>query len=131
MDGVRKGEIISFLYGTELIFRNAPVISLAGAELTQIYLAGVNMAWVNLAEACLMRGNLAWVNLAWANLEDANLFGADLFLTDLGRACLVGANLQAANLFGADLAQAEYDASTQWPIGFDPVAAGAIEVTRA
>ena len=51
-------------------------------------------------------------------LSFANLSGADL----------TGANLTGTNLTGTNLTGAKYNASTQWPEGFDPVAAGAVLV---
>jgi hypothetical protein len=46
----------------------------------------------------------------------ANLRGANL----------EGANLAGANLAGANLSKVEVDKETEWPLGFDPEAAGAI-----
>lgn len=65
------------------------------------------------------------------DLTGANLTGADLRLANLQWANLSEANLSAANLTGADVTGAElhgatYDGLTQWPDGFDPVAAGAV-----
>jgi len=53
-------------------------------------------------------------SLNWGKLS--TLEGADLRGANLGGANLGGANLGGANLGGA----------TQWPVGFDPVAAGVI-----
>jgi len=39
---------------------------------------------------------------------------------------LRGVNLTGAILTGADLTGAQADEDTQWPMGFDPVAAGVI-----
>ncbi len=63
----------------------------------------------------------------------ANLQGTNLSEANLGRAYLNGANLyradlRGANLYGADPTGATYTANTQWPEGFDPVAAGAVLV---
>ena len=54
----------------------------------------------------------------YSNLHKARLQGADL------RA----ANLSNASLFRADLQGAIYNNYTQFPDGFDPVAAGAVLV---
>ncbi len=75
--------------------------------------------------------NLSGRNLSGRNLSGADLSGADLSrarLTraDLARANLRGANLTRTNLRGANLKGAVADTDTQWPEGFDPVAAGAI-----
>ena len=52
--------------------------------------------------------------------------GADLREADLERANLRETNLSRAILTGADLTGAQADEDTQWPMGFDPVAAGVI-----
>jgi uncharacterized protein YjbI with pentapeptide repeats len=39
---------------------------------------------------------------------------------------LAGADLSGADLTGAKLTGAQYDATTIWPAGFDPIAAGAV-----
>ncbi len=49
---------------------------------------------------------MSWADLSWADLRGADLGGADLS--------------------GADLRMVRYNADTQWPAGFDPVAAGAV-----
>jgi uncharacterized protein YjbI with pentapeptide repeats len=59
-------------------------------------------------------------------MRNANLEGVDLSDTDLSWAYLYGAKLTGANLTGADLRSAMYDNATEWPEGFDPVAAGAV-----
>lgn len=54
-------------------------------------------------------------------LDNANFHG-----TPLTEADLRGASLLGANLSGVDLRGALYDATTKWPSGFNPKAAGAI-----
>ena len=61
--------------------------------------------------------------LTGANLSKANLCEANLTSTNLQEA-----NLSEANLTKANLQFAKYDSLTQWPYGFEPKAAGAIEV---
>jgi hypothetical protein len=39
---------------------------------------------------------------------------------------LSGANLSDVDLNNADLTGAQFDAYTRWPVGFDPLAAGAV-----
>ena len=51
----------------------------------------------------------------------ANLAGANLTGANLSRAILTGVDLT-----GADLTGTQADEDTQWPMGFDPVAAGVI-----
>ena len=61
-----------------------------------------------------------------ANFSGANLQGCDLRATDLRTANLANADLRGANLQGANLTGSIYNSGTQWPDGFDYVAAGAI-----
>ena len=73
-------------------------------------------------EGAVLRDAILWRAFLWrANLEGAILSGAVL-----RGAILRGANLSGANLYRADLKGATYTATTTWPEGFDPVAAGAI-----
>ena len=58
----------------------------------------------------------------------ANLQDIDLVKADLVKANFAEANLSSANLIGANLSGARYNADTTWPEGFDPQAAGAVEV---
>jgi hypothetical protein len=64
-------------------------------------------------------------NLTSALLMDTLLVGASFVGADLTSAHLQGADLREAILEGASLSGAFYDDATQWPEGFDPVAAGA------
>ena len=59
---------------------------------------------------------------------EESLEGADLRGANLSRADLSEANLSEANLSRANLSDAKYSANTKWPVGFDPVAAGAVLV---
>ena len=70
--------------------------------------------------------NLDGANLQQANLQQASLTGANLTEANLYVANLQGAHLSGANLQGAYLRRAEADQDTQWPLSFDPVAAGVI-----
>jgi pentapeptide repeat protein len=73
-----------------------------------------------------LRGlNLSGTNLRRANLEAADLRDADLAGADLRDANLRGADLTGADLTGADISGAVYDATTRWPVGFDPLSHGA------
>jgi uncharacterized protein YjbI with pentapeptide repeats len=56
----------------------------------------------------------------------ANLSGADLEGADLKGANLAGADLTGTNLEGANLEGAKANEDTDWPEGFDPVAAGVL-----
>ena len=84
--------------------------------------------------ADLRFANLSGANLEGADLRNANLRGADLIAPDLFRL-----HRRWASFFGtywpyprnANLTRAKYDDKTQWPAGFDPVAARAILVTES
>ncbi len=130
LDGPQRGELIRFLYGTDLIFRSSVIVSLRGANLQDAYLEGAPLTWVDLAHVDLRGGNLAWADLTWANLEGANLAGANLLAADLRKAQLQGANLEGANLLLTELTYAEYDEATLWPAGFNPETTGAIKHRR-
>ncbi len=75
-------------------------------------------------EEVIERDNLAEQDLGGADLTGANLSGANLTGAHLLGANLAGANLSGANLTEACLEEARADQHTQWPEGFDPVAAG-------
>jgi uncharacterized protein YjbI with pentapeptide repeats len=105
---------------TNLIEANLIEADLSGANLSGARLFPANLSKANLIEADLSRANLNGTRLGEANLSEADLSEANLF-----RAYLRGANLSGADLSGANLRNATYDANTQWPINFDPQAAGA------
>ena len=67
---------------------------------------------------------LVGANLTRANLFGANLYRAELTGADLAMANLLGSDLRMANLLTADLSKATANEITDWPKGFNPVAAG-------
>ncbi|MCK7483565.1 MAG: pentapeptide repeat-containing protein [Candidatus Moduliflexus flocculans] len=73
------------------------VLDFAGADLSELNLAGANLARADLSGA-----RLAGANLSGANLSRAKLFRADLSQADLSRANLFKANLSQADLAGAN-----------------------------
>ncbi len=89
-------------------------------------LRGVDLSLADLHRLDLRLADLRGVDLSEAILIAANLVGARLKGTNLSEADLRGANLTGADLRFANLSGAEYDANTTWPVGFDPVRAGAI-----
>ena len=99
---------------------------LTGAELRGALLGGADLFNSDLGGADLRGADLAEALLSASNLSLADLTGANLFRADLTEANLCGADLTDANLIGADLRGAEYDAQTIFPMGFDPVQAGAL-----
>ena len=93
-----KRILLEFLYESNLIGPEKPVLSLQGA---------------NLREANLERGHLERANLAEAYLERANLVDANLVDANLSKANLRGANLKQADLSGAFLQEMTEEGLTQ------------------
>ena len=113
LDAERRGAALQFLYESQLITKDNPIVNLrgatlAGAHLIEVNLVGANLAGANLAGAELGRANLAGAelrgaNLAWASLDGASLIKASLIEADLAWANLAGVDLRGANLAGASL----------------------------
>jgi uncharacterized protein YjbI with pentapeptide repeats len=78
----------------------------AGADLSELSLAGANFAKADLSAARLGGADLTRANLARAKLFRADLSQADLSRASLFRANLSQADLSGANLDGADVSEA-------------------------
>jgi uncharacterized protein YjbI with pentapeptide repeats len=76
---------------------------LAEADLSYLYLAGMDLRSANLYRAKLVRADLHSARLNGANLQEADLRYADLRNADLREANLLEADLQGANLQGAQV----------------------------
>ncbi|MDC0160423.1 putative Ig domain-containing protein [Gemmatimonadales bacterium] len=105
-------------------------LDLSGQNLNDNDFRGSDFVGTNLQGASL-RSSL----MQGADLSDADASGTSLHDTDLTRATLDAARVTGSNLTGAVLDDASlhltvYDSLTVWPSGFDPVAAGAVEVLR-
>lgn len=117
--------------GGEMKYALLEGVDLAGAELDGVFLGGNAI----LAHAILRGADLSRARARGADFTDADLRNADLRYAELSEARLIGAQLSGADLRGADLTDAvltdqgfnpaTYDATTQWPDGYDPVAYGA------
>ena len=122
-------------------------VNLGGANLIKAFLfradlTGANLLWANLGRANLTGANLRKAYLSGVNFRDSNLWEANLSEADLRGADLRGANLRGANLYKTIIKGAKYNKKpyidefglehqpTQWPDGFDPTAAGAIDVSE-
>ena len=113
LEGERKGNVLQFLYESELIARRPNVVSLRQADLRGVYLSwsflrGADLSWSYLREADLRRADLyraylRGADLRGADLRRADLRGADLRKAKLRTAYLYGADLRGADLRGADL----------------------------
>jgi uncharacterized protein YjbI with pentapeptide repeats len=99
--------------------RNFSRASLNQCDLQGVNLRGADLSYAELTEANLQAANLRGVDLSYADLEQTNLEEADL-----RGALLIGTNLRQTDLSKAQLHDADYDHSTQFPKGFDPVGAG-------
>ena len=129
LDGMRNGVLIQFLLETnlfDLIKSERLEIDLRKAVLTEMDFSGASFNKSNFSEAVLVRSSFRN-----AFLLDVNFTGANLKQADLSGAALFRANLTDTDLTETTLAGAYYNTETQWPSGFDPVAAGAIETTVA
>lgn len=116
LSGERKGVVLQFLHGANLINKDDPVLSLGDVDLSgmilhawleDIYLNGANMAKANL-EGCYFWGaDLSATDLEGANLENANLGEVNLENALLEKANLktfsISGNLRGAHLKNADL----------------------------
>ena len=107
VDGDRRGNIIEFLYGANLIDKDCAIVSLAGTNLVDVQLSGTDLS----------NADLHGAKLASANLQDAQLDGvvlADAWLAhtqgeeeSMGAADLRGADLSNADLRGAIMNDAD------------------------
>ena len=99
----RKGSLVRFLYETQLISGEKPVISLRKANLNEAYMHSFDLRKVNLWEAYLYKADLREAILEESILDGAYLVKANLWKAKLPRVKLAGANLEGANLTEADL----------------------------
>ncbi len=93
----------AFLQGIDLRHANLLRANMAAADLRDSNLAGSNLAYAHLKSANFRRTNLRLVDLFEADLEDADMVGA----------ILEGANLKHVSLKNADLRNADLKA-VQW-----------------
>ena len=119
--------------------------NLGGAIFYKCNLQDAHFVKANLQRAVFEKANLqgaklSLANLKEANLKECNLRGATLWYSDFTGANLQKANLQGANLQGAEtdahfciymgakgltyeqVADAIWDETTRWPLGFSPPA---------
>jgi uncharacterized protein YjbI with pentapeptide repeats len=108
LDASRKESLLRFLYESNLISIDDPVIQLDGADLRKVNisdtrLAKTNLRGVNLSGAMLIRTDLRGSDLREAYLNGASLYNANLSNTTLNDASLSSANLNGALLNGTNL----------------------------
>lgn len=87
--------------------KSAEPMVFAGADLSEIDLAGRNLSGNDFTGADFFEGKLSSANLKHAKLAGADLSGADLSSAGLYKASLTSATMTAANLEGADLTEAD------------------------
>lgn len=128
LDGARKGQVLQFLFESELI-KITPKLRLIGANfndsiLDQIVLYDSEIRGVNFKNASIKNANLNGIVFNSSNFEGANLSGSLVVSADFGYTNLTGcklknmdltsvdfegANLSNANLKGSKIKQAQLD----------------------
>jgi uncharacterized protein YjbI with pentapeptide repeats len=126
LDGNRKGQVVRFLYESDLIEKTVEesqerqvieaIIDLQTANLRDSYLngahlRGANLSRVDLSFAFLVDAFLGFADLTGADLSLTKLSCADLSLTQLSNADLTYADLSYADLGGANLGGADLPAA--------------------
>ena len=138
-EAVRQFRARCWLFDGTIVDANLRKANLSATNLRNARLDNTNLYKANLAKAHLDWASLRGACLIYAHLEKAILVYADLRGANLQKAHLNGADLKWTHLEGADLGnithddytlwvEAKYNKTTQWPDGFDPVAAGCILV---
>jgi hypothetical protein len=103
LDPDRKRILLEFLYESNLIWADKPVISVLNADLHHADLRGADLRGANLSGANLRGTNLSGIDFRGADLSGTDFRGAELRGADLSGADLTGAKLMDADLRGADL----------------------------
>ena len=103
----RKGNVLQFLYESDLISKNHLIVDLGGADLSNAALRGAILHKADLSES-----DLSGANLSKADLSGANLSKADLRIADLGGANLRGADMRGALLYEANMRGADLNRRT-------------------
>jgi uncharacterized protein YjbI with pentapeptide repeats len=129
-----SGQLIASIDVDTLEGINLSHRQLSYADLHRLNLMNSNLSYsllggANLEEANVKYADLSYTNLAGANLRNTALVGSDLSNAQLVWAELYGANLEDTKVDGALFDSAYYDNKTRWPLGFDPIKAGAILVS--
>jgi|GEM_PF-7037772 len=93
LDGRRRAQVLRFLAGTRLIGAQETVVSLSGADLSNMPAEGIN-----LTDCSLMGANLSNSRLNRCSLRNSDLRSCDLTNVDLSNADLFGADLRATTL---------------------------------
>lgn len=121
LDGSRKGQLLQFLYESDLI-DISPKLKLLGANfndsiLDQIVLGGSEIRGAYFQNASIKEANLNGIMLNSSNLENANLSGSlvdnsDFGYTNLKNSKMKNMDLTTVDFIGADLTSADLRGST-------------------
>ncbi len=121
LDGNRKGQVLQFLYESDLI-DSPPKLKLLGANfnesvLDNIVLGDSEIRAAHFQGASIKDSNLKRIVLNSCNLSNADLSGsimdnADLGYTNLTNCKLKNMDLTTVDFFGADLTRANLEGST-------------------
>jgi uncharacterized protein YjbI with pentapeptide repeats len=102
---------------------------LSGSILRCARLRAARLDRSRLTRADLSKASMASAHLSFADLRRAIAHDADFSGANLDGARLGGVEFTGATLNNASLVGATFDATTKWPTGFDPLAAGATQLT--
>ena len=105
-----KTALMQFLVEADLVQRvdgRDPIISLRGANLSDVFLNGANLSGADLVFAELGGADLSATDLSGIDLVGADLSDANLASAFLREANLKGAVLRNASLYNADLSKAD------------------------
>jgi uncharacterized protein YjbI with pentapeptide repeats len=129
LDGARKGNVVQFLYESNLMMKDHGVVNLRGADLSRADLSeaglsradlsGADLTYADLSDARLSYADLTDAILNWANLGGAK--GANLGYADLSKADLSGADLSKADLTYAVLSYADLRDANLFRAGLERV----------
>ncbi len=111
LDARRVSDVFTFLHEAGLTDPSHPLISLNGADLSEVKWNKARLSAVDLSGAILTRADLSYAWLEGADLSGARLIGADLTFANLGGANLSEARLMYAHLHGAWLEGADLHAA--------------------
>ena len=112
LDGVRKGQLLGFLYEASLISVPTPLVDLQGASLVDASLHQASLKDASLIRVDLEGADLSLAQLTGADLDTANIACdeqgrcADLAGAVMGGARLVDTHLDHANMTSANLSNA-------------------------
>lgn len=114
LEPTRKRILLQFLYESELMNKDKPVVSLVSANLSEADLSDANLHKAALNETTLRETTLNEADLRWADLREADLSSAYLIDADAREADLREADLRGTDLSEADLSGADLRGAREW-----------------